>query len=149
MAGTYKSKRNPTGYPDFTLPIGLLMQLIPVKLVPDWGAIQAEDVDLQGSASTSGGILTTLIDYTVPPGKNLLVYDVSCFVAGSDTGIYLIMRNFTDNIDLYYLGGMVGRDVTFSKPKRLVANKRLVVEATHNESGITRTVYASVGGVLL
>jgi len=148
MPGARISKRNPTGYPDFTLPIGLLMQLIPVKLVPDWGAIEAEDVDVIGSASMPTGIPTELLDYKVPAGRTLLIYDWSITLADGDGQVSGELENETDGVILSYGGGVRGFAQSFSKPKRVVGGKVVSIDAVQY-TGATRAGVGHLGGTLI
>jgi len=148
MARTYKSKRNPTGYPDFTLPIGLLMQLIPVKLVPDWGAIEAEDIELQGCASAPTATSTLLLSYTVPAGKTLLIYHWAAVNASSEYAAYYHLYNSTDMFVLSYGTGYRGFQTSFGKPIRMASGKTVAVYGTQG-SGVSQVLCAHVGGVLI
>jgi len=148
MPGARMSKRNPTGYPDFTLPIGLLMQLIPVKLVPDWGAIQAEDIELAGTGLISTGTLTKIGEYTVPEGKTLLIYDWSVSLDISDGHIRGQIFTETTGMILSTGGGARGIQTPFSKPKR-VTSGQIVPVYVRQDTGAAQWVTAHFGGTLI
>jgi len=148
MPGAHISKRNPTGYPDFTLPIGLLMQLIPVKLVPDWGAIEAEDLDVIGGTLAPTDTDVTLVSYTVPEGKTLLIYDWAIVVSAATTGVTGALYNATDMVTLGYGGGNSGFATPLSKPKRVKTGKTVQVVGMHN-AGTDKWLFGHMGGVLI
>jgi len=141
-------KRNPTGYPDFTLPIGLLMQLIPVKLIPDWGAIEAEDVDLYGSAAVPSGSDTTIINYTVPNGKTLLIYDWSMAFYSTPGTLCAWIYNASVGVTLSVGGGNRGFQTPLTKPKRVGAGEQILLRVRQDE-GAVRSIRGHLGGTLI
>jgi len=148
MARTYKPKRDPVGYPDFTLPIGFFLQLIPVKLVPDWGAIQAEDVDLYGTIWADTGGWYTAIEYTVPVGKTLLIYDWSLILASANGQVCGALYNATLDVFLSVGGGARGFQTPFSKPKRVKEGHVIRLTGRH-DTGAWEFLSAHLGGVLI
>jgi len=123
-------------------------QSISVKLVPDWGAINATDIDLEGTVSTSSGTAATAINYTVPTGKTLLIYDFSVTMWSKDTGVLGILYNQSSDLILFRIGSLRGAHIAFAKPKRLSSDQILHVDVVQN-SGASEYVSAHAGGILI
>jgi len=130
------------------LNIDIKAQSISVKLVPDWGAIQAEDVDVTGSASVPSGQTTQVIVYTVPAGKTLLIYDWSAAILTSDGQLYGALENATDLVVLSHAGGTRGFQTPLSKPKRVAGGKQVGIFIRH-DTGAAQIIHAHFGGTLI
>lgn len=131
-----------------TVDIDISAQSISVKLVPDWGAINATDINLHGYSSVPNNTPTVLIDYTVPAGKTLLVYDWSAAIGTSDGQIAGSLYR-SDVLTTYGRnGGIRGFQQVFNKPKRFDAGWIVRVAVVH-QIGSNQDCYATVGGVLI
>jgi len=131
-----------------TMDISITGQTVSVKLVPDWGAIQAEDVDLYGTLWADTGGFYTVIEYTVPPGKTLLIYDWSLILASANGQVCGALYNATLDVFLSVGGGTRGFQTPFSKPKRIEEGQ--VIRLTgRQDTGAWQFLSAHLGGVLL
>jgi len=138
----------PRGYKDWTVPIAWIEQLIGVKLVADWGAIQAEDVDAVGGALAATGTWTQLITYTVPAGKTLLIYDWSAAIENGDGQIIGNLQYISPTVHLSYSGGQRGFQASFLKPKRVTEGKTVVVLG-RQDTGSDKLLEGTFGGTLI
>jgi len=128
--------------------IDISAQTISVKLVPDWGAIQAEDVDVYGTKAAASGSYVQVLSYTVPTGKTLLIYDWSIAIYGSDGQVVAYMYNNTDDLIINVGGGARGFQTPLSKPKRIGAGKTVSIWA-RQDTGASQSLLAHFGGTLL
>jgi len=138
----------PRGHPDFTKPIAIIAQTVGVRLLPDWAAIQAEDVDIVATALAESGIYTTILSYTVPAGKTLLLYDWSVALPSEDGQVWGGLYNATTYFWLGLGGGLKGFQSSLTKPKRIAAEQTIQVRAKQ-VSGVTQTISAHIGGALV
>ena len=118
-----------------------------IKDMPDWRVVQAEDIDAQGNALAPTGVWFVLLEYTVPLGKMLLIYDwsVAMGVAGDMAGQ---MVNATAALYISYGGGAQGFQTPFNKPKRITAGQKVQVYGIQN-TGAQQTMYGHFGGILI
>lgn len=123
-------------------------QTMAVKLVPDWGAIQAQDIDMCSYATCASGVSTVLILYTVPAGKKLLLYDWSISMYDGDGGVWGRLYTVTAGVVLGVGGGTRGFQTPFSKPKRIDSGETLQVMA-RQDTGATRSIWGHIGGTLI
>jgi len=131
-----------------TLNISITGQTVSVKLVPDWGAIQAEDVDVAASAAIANETWTKVLSYTVPTGKTLLLYDWSALMEANTEVLTGVLMNATTGLYVSIAGGVGGFQTPFSKPKRFTAGQEAQVWL-RQETGGTQTVRAHFGGTLI
>jgi len=184
MATQTQPEQDSVGYPDFTLPVSIIAQIIEtlkvdiaaqtlaelkvdiaaqtlatvdidisaqsisVKLVPDWGAIEAEDVDVCGIATAASGEYTTVVSYTVPTAKTLLVYDWSAALQTGEGQIVGILYNLTKYFPVGYGGGSRGFQTPLTKPKRFTSDQTIQI-IVRQDTGVTLGVYGHFGGTLL
>ena len=153
-------KTDPHGYPDFSTPVSIIAQLIDalnvditaqsvaIKGLTDWAAEQATDIDLTGNRVASSGVFYKLIDYTVPSGKTLLIYNHDGGLMDGDGQLFTYLWNDTTNTYLGFSGGVRGFSTVFSKPIRIPSGHTVHVYATQN-TGANRTIWVHIGGVLL
>jgi len=176
--------KDPVGYPDFTLPVSIIAQIIEtlkvdivaqtleelkvdiaaqtisnvtieiaaqtvsVKLVPDWGAVEAEDVDIYASATVPSGSLTTLGTWTVPTGKTVLIYDFSVAMQDGDGEVYGDLLNQTDGTYIINVGGERGFLSPLTKPKVVPAGKTIAIRV-RQDTGASRFIIAHFAGVTM
>jgi len=138
----------PRGHPDFTKPIAIIAQTLGVKLLPDWAAIQAEDVDIVATKIAESGIWTTILSYKVPAGNTLLVYDWSVVLPAEDGQVVGDLYNATTHYTLGLGGGLKGFQFSLTKPKRIPAEQTIEVTAIQ-VSGVAQTISAHIGGALI
>jgi len=137
-----------TGYPDFTRAIALYMQLIPLKGLPDWGAVEAEDVDVYGAADVASGPWGFIVVYTEPADKTLLIYDWSVILEDAENPVAAYLNNATTATIISVGGGGRGFQTPFSKPKRIPGGHTVEIRA-QQLSGVTRPIHGHFGGVLI
>jgi len=130
------------------LNIDIAAQSVAIKGLTDWAAENATDVDVCGSALVDSGMLTRVVEYTVPSGKTLLIYDWAAGNMWSENPIWAKLTNDTDAVDLAFGGGGRGFETPFSKPKRVAAGKRVSIYV-RQDSGSSQECFGHFGGVLL
>jgi len=138
----------PRGHPDFTKPIAIIAQTLGVKLLPDWAAIQAEDVDIVAIAMVESGVSTVIFSYTVPEGKTLLFYDWSIALPNDDQHVFGWVWDDTADTPMGLGGGLKGFQVSYTKPKRIPSGHQLSIYAIQ-VSGYALVVAAHFGGALI
>jgi len=138
----------PRGHPDFTKPIAIIAQTVGVRLLPDWAAIQAEDVDIVAIAMVESGVSTVIFSYTVPEGKTLLLYDWSIAIQSHDGQVWGGIYNATTELWLGVGGGIKGFQVSLTKPKRVASGQTIEVRALQ-VSGVAQIISGHIGGALI
>ena len=133
---------------DYASDITLIDHLVALKLVPDWGAIEATDIDLEGEADIPDATFGYPVIYTVPNGKTLLIYDWSAGFVDGDGQFYAELTNYTTYVVLGIGGGTRGFQTPLNKAKRVASGETIAIAVVHN-TGATRFVGAHFGGVLI
>jgi len=129
---------------DYASDITLIDHLVALKLVPDWGAIEATDIDMVGFATATTGTDTILLDYTNNTGFTLLIYDWSAGIWTGDGQLYGALFNVSLSTLFGSLGGARGFAEVFSKPKRIENGQRFQVIA-RQDTGSNQDLLCSVG----
>jgi len=119
-----------------------------VRLIQDKAALDSTDIDVQGFADTLTAQLTEIMNYTVPAGSTLLIYDWAAMMTGSDTPLRGYLYNKTTFVRISVAGGSAGFQTPFSKPKRIDAGEQVSIVARQN-SGANQNIYAHFGGILI
>lgn len=123
-------------------------QTMAVKLVPDWGAVEATDIDTTSYDETVlNNTITTITSYTVPVGKTLLIYDWSASVGSADIGFWAILDIFLGSV-LSVGGGMRAFQTPLSKPKRVAAGNVARIRV-YQSSGVNQSFWGHFGGILI
>jgi len=128
--------------------IDIAAQSIAIKGLTDWAAENATDIDLSGVRTADSGAYVYVVDYTVPSGKTLLIYNWDAILESADGQIIGDIFNVTTNTYICYSGGVRGFSVVLSKPIRVPSGQRVVVRLKQ-DTGVSQTVKAHLGGVLL
>lgn len=119
-----------------------------IRDLPDWRVILAEDIDIYAEAQIASGGFSIVLQYTVPAGKMLLIYDWSAINNENTEPIAAHLAWSPLGAFIGAGGGSPGFQTPFSKPKRIAAGKTVSVEIAQY-SGALRWVVAHIGGVLI
>jgi|GEM_PF-4598162 len=128
--------------------IDIKAQSVAIKGLTDWAAENAQDIDLWGSATCPTATDTWVIDYTVPSGKTLLIYNWGAASADGDCQLNGYIHDHTAGQNLALGGGTRGFSVALNKPIRVASGHEILVYV-RQDSGAYRTIAAHLGGVLL
>jgi hypothetical protein len=122
----------------------LIVQTFTEKVVIDGDGIQ-----LQGAVTAYPDTVYTVISYTVPPGKKLLVYDWGVAVNRPNIPIYAGIGNETDIIVFSEQSGIMGVHVPFTQPKLVPSGKTVVLRLKNLHSTEPADAVGYIGGILI
>jgi len=117
-------------------------------LEPQWAAAAGYDT-IQGGCAVlaASGSLETVVEYVVPTGKTLMIYDWSGVIYTADGQIYGDLRNVTDGITIARSGGSRGFSQSFFKPLLLTEGKTIRLRL-RQDTGAAQTICGHFGGSL-
>ncbi|MEM2370593.1 MAG: hypothetical protein QXH51_06795 [Candidatus Bathyarchaeia archaeon] len=130
------------------LAIDIKAQSVDVKLLPDWAAVKAADIDILGSAVIPSDTLSTILSYTVPTGKTLLIYVWNVGLYTGSGQVFGYLYNATDLVYLSLGCAVGGFSIAYTKPIRVGGGKTVKVVAVQR-TGASQEVDAHIGGVLI
>jgi len=133
---------------DLIKQISLIDEITKAKLLTDWAAIEAQDVDVFAEAPLPNGTQTTVLSYNVPSNKTLLVFDWSSSIYGADVGVWAGLAVTSPFNWLDAAGGIRGFHVAATKPKRADAGKTVEIRAMQN-SGVQQIARSHIAGALI
>jgi len=128
--------------------IDIKAQSVAIKGLTDWAAETATDIDLTGYGECDSGITYTIISYTVPSGKKLLIYNWDAALGNGDGQIYCELADVTSGVSLGFGGGTRGFSAVLNKPARIASGHKVKVYV-RQDTGASRGIFAHLGGVLL
>jgi len=117
-------------------------------LEPQWAAKTGYDT-VQGGCAVfaSSGSLETVVEYVVPTGKTLMIYDWSGVIYTGDGQIYGDLYNWTDEVTMARSGGARGFSQSFFKPL-LVTEGKTIRLRLRQDTGAAQTICGHFGGSL-
>jgi len=131
-----------------TVNIDIKAQSVAIKGLTDWAAENATDIDIAGFTSLASGAEGTVVEYTVPSGYMLLIYNWDVAMRDNDGQLFCRLYNVTAGVTLGYGGGTRGFIVAYSKPIRVSSGHTIALRA-RQDTGVTVTICGHIGGVLL
>jgi len=117
-------------------------------LEPQWAAAAGYDT-VQGGCAVlaASGSLETVVEYVVPTGKTLMIYDWSGVIYTADGQIYGELHNVTDAVTMARSGGSRGFSQSFFKPL-LVTEGKTIRLRLRQDTGAAQTICGHFGGSL-
>jgi hypothetical protein len=114
-----------------------------------WFAHQATQVFLTGIYGVADNTCQTIIDYTVPAGKNLYIVGASYATAvGGDPPKSTKLELAVASTIVLYLGDIVGAGIPLDTPIRATAGQQVLVALCQYASGGTKYMYGGIWGYL-
>ena len=141
-------------YPDWTLPIVILLQYAGIWLQPDWQAYLDADKNLSGGIAGGVNGWQAAVSYVVPAGKTFygiaFSYDVPVAVPAVTSAR---LRDVTDNVVFGYISnnnptaGFTGAaDMPLPKPAKVPAGHTVAVECYVTVAFVPGSVEAALLG---
>ena len=128
--------------------VDIKAQSVAIKGLTDWAAENATDIDVTGFVQCDSGVICTVVSYTVPSGKTLLIYNWDAALRDGDGQLYCSLYDVNAAVDLGYGGGVRGFSAALSKPIRVAGGHTIRIRA-RQDSGTSRFIHGHIGGVLL
>jgi hypothetical protein len=111
--------------------------------------IDGDEIQLQGAVTAYPDTVYTVISYTVPSEKKLLVYDWGVAVNKADIPIYAGIGNETDVIVFSEQSGIMSVHVSFTQPKLVPSGKTVVLKLKNLHSTTPADAVGYIGGILI